>query len=83
MEKLVDEQRRQKEDVERVTFTKFNMKTNPAHEWSLEHEMIVDGVLMQEKKDLIKTLNDETGVEEGYLSRTRVILLMYFKRRKH
>jgi hypothetical protein len=50
---------------------------------SLEHEMIVDGVLMQEKKDLIKTLNDETGVEEGYLSRTRVILLMYFKRRKH
>ena len=38
-----------------------------------QHQMIVDGVLMQEKKDLTKTLNDETGVEESHLSHVRVI----------
>ena len=35
--------------------------------------MIVDGVLMKEKKNLIKTLNAETGVEESQLSIIRVI----------
>ena len=40
----------------------------------LDHQMIVDGVLMQERKDLVKILNDETGVEEShYLTHTRVI----------
>ena len=39
----------------------------------LNHEMIVDGVSMQEKKDLIKTLNDETGKEESHLSVIRVM----------
>ena len=39
----------------------------------LSHQMMVDGVLMKEKKDLIKTLNDETGVEESHLSVIRVI----------
>ena len=34
----------------------------------LDHQMIVYGVLMQEKKNLTKTLNDETGVEESHLS---------------
>ena len=38
----------------------------------LEHEMIVDGVLFKERKDLSKTLNDE-GVEESHLIHTRVI----------
>ena len=38
----------------------------------LEHEMIVDGVLFKERKDLTKTLNDE-GVEAGHLIHTRVI----------
>ena len=35
--------------------------------------MIVNGVLMRERKDLVKTLNDETGVEESHLTHTRVI----------
>ena len=35
--------------------------------------MIVDGVLMRERKDLTKTLNNETGVEESQLTHTRVI----------
>ena len=40
---------------------------NPAnHSILLDNQIIVDGVLMQEKKDLTKTLNDETGVEESY-----------------
>ena len=38
----------------------------------LEHEMIVDGVLFKERKDMTKTLNDE-GVEESHLIHTRVI----------
>ena len=43
--------------------------TNPANcSVLLSHQMMVDGVLMKEKKDLIKTLNDETGVEESHLS---------------
>ena len=47
---------------------------NPAHRSVLlDHQMIVDGVLMQEKIDLTKTLNDETGVEESHLIHTRVI----------
>ena len=47
---------------------------NPTHHSVLlDHQMIVDGVLMQEKKDLTKTLNDETGVEESHLSIIRVI----------
>ena len=47
---------------------------NPAHGsiW-LDHQMIVHGVLMRERKDLVKTLNDETGVEESHLTHTRVI----------
>ena len=47
---------------------------NPAHHsiW-LDHQMIVHGVLMRERKDLVKTLNDETGVEESHLTHTRVI----------
>ena len=41
---------------------------NPAHRSVLlDHQMIVDGVLMREKKDLTKTLNDETGLEESHL----------------
>ena len=28
---------------------------------------------MRERKDLVKTLNDETGVEESHLTHTRVI----------
>ena len=48
--------------------------SNPAHRSVLlDHQMIVDEVLMQEKKDLTKTLNDETGVEESHLNHTRVI----------
>ena len=48
--------------------------TNPANcSVLLSHQMMVDGVLMKEKKDLIKTLNDETGVEESHLSVIRVI----------
>ena len=48
--------------------------SNPAHRSVLlDHQMIVDEVLLQEKKVLTKTLNDETGVEESYLSHTRVI----------
>ena len=39
----------------------------------LDHQMIVDGVLMREKKDLTKTLNDETGLEESHLIHMRVI----------
>ena len=39
----------------------------------LDHQIIVDGVLMQEKKDLTRTLNDETGLEESCLSHMRVI----------
>ena len=39
----------------------------------LDHQMIVDGVLMREMKELFKTLNDETGVEESHLSHMRVI----------
>ena len=47
---------------------------NPAHRSILlDHQMIVDGVLMRERKDLTKTLNNETGVEESYLTHTRVI----------
>ena len=47
---------------------------NPAHRSILlDHQMIVDGVLMRERKDLTKTLNDETGVEESHLIHTRVI----------
>ena len=48
--------------------------SNPAHRSILlDHQMIVDGVLMRERKDLTKTLNNETGVEESYLTHTRVI----------
>jgi hypothetical protein len=36
-------------------------------------DMIVDGVFMQERKDLTKTRNDETGVMESKLIHTRVI----------
>ena len=39
----------------------------------LDHQMIVDGVLMQERKDLTKTFNDETGAEESHLTLNRVI----------
>ena len=39
----------------------------------LDHQIIVDAVLMQEKKDLTRTLNDETGLEESCLSHMRVI----------
>ena len=39
----------------------------------LNVQLIVDGVFMQEKIDLIKTLNDETGVEESLETRMRVI----------
>ena len=47
---------------------------NPTHRSVLlDHQMIVDEVLMREKKDLTKTLNDETGVEESHLSHMRVI----------
>ena len=47
---------------------------NPAyHSFLLEIEMIVDGVLFKERKDLTKTLNDEAGVEESHLIHTRVI----------
>ena len=46
---------------------------NPAHRSILlEHEMIFDGVLFKERKELTKTLNDE-GVEESHLIHTRVI----------
>ena len=38
-----------------------------------ELSMIVDGVMMRERKDLTITLNDETGVEESHLTHTRVI----------
>ena len=51
----------------------FDM-ANPAHRSVLlDHQMIVDGVLMQEKKYLTRTLNDETGLEESHLSHMRVI----------
>ena len=47
---------------------------NPAHRSVLlDHQMIVDEVLMREKKYLTKTLNDETGLEESHLSHMRVI----------
>ena len=47
---------------------------NPAHRSILlDHQMIVDGVLIRERKDLTKTLNDETGVEESHLTHTTVI----------
>ena len=47
---------------------------NPTHRSVLfDQQMIVDGVLMREKKDLTKTINDETGVEESHLSHMRVI----------
>ena len=47
---------------------------NPAnHSILLGHQIIVDGVLMQEKKGLTRTLNDETGLEESRLSHMRVI----------
>ena len=50
---------------------------NPAHRSILHpltiNQMIVNGVLMRERKDLVKTLNDETGVEESHLTHTRVI----------
>ena len=38
-----------------------------------DHQMIVDGVLMQEKIDLTKILNEETGVEESHLTRMKVM----------
>ena len=37
------------------------------------NQMIVDGVLMQERKDLTKTLNFETGVETKHFSHRRVM----------
>ena len=47
---------------------------NPAHRSVLlDHQMIVDGVLMQKTKEWTKTLNDETGEEESHLSHMRVI----------
>ena len=47
---------------------------NPTHRSVLlDHQMIVDGVLMREKKDQTKTLNDKSGVEESHLSHMRVI----------
>ena len=39
----------------------------------LDHQSIVDGVSVREKKDLTITINDETGVEEYYLTTTRFI----------
>ena len=39
----------------------------------VDRQMIVDGVLLQEKKDLTKTLDDETGVEESHLCHMRVM----------
>ena len=45
---------------------------NPIHRSVLlDHQMIVDGVLMREMKDQTKTLNDETGIEESHLSHMR------------
>ena len=47
---------------------------HPAHRSILlDHQMIVDGVLMQERKDLTQTRNDETGIKESNLIHTRVI----------
>ena len=42
------------------------------HSVLVDHQIIVDGVSMQERKDLTIT-HDETGLEECYLSHTRVI----------
>ena len=39
----------------------------------LDHQSIVDGVSVREKKDLTITINDETGVEEYYFTTTRFI----------
>ena len=36
-------------------------------------DAMIDAAMMTEKKDLTKTLNYKTGVEESYFSRTRVI----------
>ena len=48
---------------------------NPAHRSIfLDYQKIVDGVLIRERKDLTKTLNDETGVEESHLTHTRAVL---------
>ena len=47
---------------------------NPRHRSVLlDHQMIVDGVLIQEKKDWTKIQNDETGVEESHLSHLRIL----------
>ena len=45
---------------------------NPTHRLVLlDHQTIVDGVKMREMK--VQTKTDETGVEEKYLSHTRII----------
>ena len=47
---------------------------NPNHRLVLlDHQTIVDGVKMREMKVQTVLVNDETGVEEKYLSHTRII----------
>ena len=46
---------------------------NPIRSILLDYQMIVDGVLLRERKDLTKTLNDETGIGEIHLNHTRFI----------
>ena len=47
--------------------------TDPIHKSVLlDHQMIIDGVVFRERKDLEKVTNDE-GVEESHLSHMRSI----------
>ena len=47
---------------------------NPANRSVLlDHQMIVNRVILRERKVLTTTINDETGVEERYSCHTRII----------
>ena len=47
-----------------------NIMANPIRSILLEYQMIVDGVLLRERKELTKTLN-ETGIGEIHLTHWR------------
>ena len=57
----------------RIESPSTNNMENSTNRSVSDNQMAVDGVLMQEKKDLTRTLNDETGLEESCLSHIRVI----------
>ena len=57
----------------RIESPSTNEIEKSTHHSVSDNPMVVDGVLIQEKKDQAETINAENGVKETHLSNTSVI----------